>query len=142
MNCMFLGHRDAGGEAKETVKTAILDLIEKEKIDAFLVGNNGNFDFYVQCVLQEMKEAGADIRFCIVLSYLGEKALSGNQSETVFPEGLENTIPKYAISKRNEWMIKNASYLIAYVKHNFSHTKKWIDKAKKRGLTVIDLADM
>lgn len=26
MNCMFLGHRDAGGEAKETVKTAIFYL--------------------------------------------------------------------------------------------------------------------
>ncbi len=131
MNCMFLGHRDAGGEVKETIKTAILHLVKKERVDRFLVGNNGNFDFCVQCVLKELKEAGVDIDFCIVLSHPEEKALSNNQSETIFPEGLEDAIPKYAISKRNEWLIKNSAYLIAYMKHNFSHTKKWVEKAKK-----------
>ena len=107
----------------------------------FLVGNNGNFDFYAQCVLRELKTEGYGICFDIVFSHLGENALSQNQSETVFPEGLEKALPRFAISKRNDWLIKNSSYLIAYVVHTFSNSYKWMQKASKRGLKIINLAD-
>lgn len=73
MNCTFFGHRDVTCEVKELLKSAILDLIDKEHINNFLVGNNGNFDFYVQCTLAELKKEGVDISFAIVLSHLGKK---------------------------------------------------------------------
>ena len=141
MNCTFFGHKDATDEVKFLLRESILCLMKKESVEKFLVGNNGNFDFYVQCVLQELKEAGVDRHFDIVLSHLGEEALSGLQTETIFPEGLERAIPKFAISKRNDWMINNSSVVIAYVKHDFSNSSKWIEKAAKKGLRFINLAD-
>jgi len=140
MNCTFFGHRDATEEIKKRLKETILHLIQKENVKNFVVGNNGNFDFYAQCVLKELQNEGVDLCFDIVLSRLGEIALSGNQNETIFPEGLEDTLPKFAISKRNEWLIKNSSFLIAYVTHTFSNSYTWMQKASKRGLKIINLA--
>ena len=92
-------------------------------------------------VLEELKNDGVGASFDIVLSRVNEKALSENQRETVFPEELEKSIPKFAISKRNDWLIKNSSILIAYVEHRFSNSSKLLEKAIKRGLEVINLAD-
>ena len=99
----------------------------------FPVGNNGNFDFYAQCLLRELKNEGFKINFSIVLSRLGELSVSKNQSDTIFPEEPENGLPKFAISKRNEWLIKKSSFLITYTKHKFSNSQKWLEQAIKKG---------
>lgn len=141
MICTFFGHRDVTVCVKARIRDVVLDLIRTGRVSKFLVGNNGNFDFYVQCVLEELKNDGVGVTFDIVLSRVNEKALSENQRETVFPEELEKSIPKFAISKRNDWLIKNSSILIAYVEHRFSNSSKLLEKAIKRGLEVINLAD-
>lgn len=141
MNCIFFGHHDAPSEIKASIKRAIFLLYQKEHIQNYYVGNNGKFDYYVQCILKEMINDGIDICFNIVLSNLNETALSGYQYDTVFPEGLENTPKRFAIAKRNDWLIRNGSFLIAYVKNPFSNSKKWFEKALKRGIQVINLAE-
>ena len=113
MNCAIFGHHDAGAEVKPLLKEAIIYLVQDKHIRNFPVGNNGNFDFYAQCVLQELKLEGVNINFSIVLSHIEESSLSKNQNETIFPEELENAIPRFAIFKRNEWIIKKSSFLIA-----------------------------
>ena len=139
MNCTFFGHRDATEEVKPKLREIILNLLKSGRVERFFVGNNGNFDLYVQNILQELKENGVGVHFDIVLSSIGEKAVSDNQNETIFPEELANAIPRFAISKRNDWLIKNSSILIAYVKYSFSNSGKLIEKAQKRGLEVINL---
>ncbi len=141
MNCTFFGHRNADSKIKELLKKLVYILITERKVDTFYVGNNGNFDYYAQCVLQELKNGGQDFNYYIILSYVDERALSGNQAATLFPEELENCIPRFAVSKRNRWLIKNSSFLLAYSKHTLSNSSKWIAAAQKRGLEVINLAD-
>lgn len=82
-----------------------------------------------------------NVSYSIVLSRPDEKALSGDQSHTIFPEELDGAPPKFAVSKRNEWMLKRSLTVIAYVKSYFSNSQKWIDRAEKRGLSVINLAE-
>ena len=77
----------------------------------------------------------------MVLSTINETAIGTKQKYTVFPEELENALPKFAISKRNDWMINNSQIVITYVRHNFSNSHKWLEKAKKKGLGVINLGD-
>ena len=141
MTCTFIGHRDAPNKIKLSLKEAILYVIEKERIEKFLVGNNGSFDFYAQCALRELKEERPTICFDIVLSRLDEKVISENQGETLFPAGLETALPKFAISKRNNWLINNSSILIAYAKYRISNSGKWLERASKKGLKIINLAD-
>ena len=141
MVCTFFGHKDSPYYLKEELKNVILQLIEERGVKNFYVGNNGNFDYLVQLVLKEISYDRDDIDFCIVLSYLGEKALSNAQKHTVFPEELEFSVPRFAISKRNEWMLKQASITVVYVNHRFSNAHKWLEKASAKGLEVINLSN-
>ena len=138
MVCTFFGHKDAPSNIKMRLEEIIEALIN-EGVKNFYVGNNGNFDFYVQGVLENIVKKHNDIRFSVVLSTINETAIGAKQKYTVFPEGLENALPKFAISKRNDWMINNSQIVITYVRHNFSNSHKWLEKAKKKGLRVINL---
>ena len=140
MVCTFFGHKDAPSSIKMRLEEIIEALIN-EGVKNYYVGNNGNFDFYVQGVLENIVKKHNDIRFSVVLSTINETAIGTKQKYTLFPEGLENALPKFAISKRNDWMINNSQIVITYVRHNFSNSPKWLEKAKKKGLGVINLGD-
>ena len=138
MNCTFFGHRNAPDKIKGQLKETILSLWESG-IEHFYVGNNGGFDFLVQIVLREIS-LERDIKYSIVLSHIDEVALGAEQQKTIFCEGMERALPRFAISKRNEWLIKHSSVVVAYVADPFSNSSAWIERARKRGLTVINLA--
>ena len=40
-SCTFFGHRTAGKEIEPIVKSTLIELIEKNSVDTFYVGNNG-----------------------------------------------------------------------------------------------------
>ena len=56
--------------------------------------------------------------------------LEKEYDEIVYPE-IENTIPKFAISKRNEWMINQADYVFAYVQTHYVGAYKTLLYAHK-----------
>ena len=140
MNCTFLGHRDTTSRIKSRLKESILYL-QRQGVECFYVGNNGSFDALVQNVLLELSLKEKSIKYFIVTSFLGEIAMSGEQERTIFPEGQELACPKFAISKRNEWLLNNSSYVIAYVKRSRSNSCKFVERAKRKGLSVINLAE-
>ena len=141
MRCTFFGHRNAPDNIKTILKSAIIQLIEFEGVKSFYIGNNGNFDFLAQCALIEIAAERNDINCTVVLSHIGEKALCGRVEYTIFPEALEGVIPKFAISKRNEWLLKKCNFVITYKKHNYSNTQRLIEKAVKKGLKIIALQE-
>ncbi len=140
MTCTFLGHHDAPSSLYDTLKKEIERLIFEGVVN-FTVGNNGSFDLMVQRILCEISKENSKIKISIVLSRINELAISGFQESTVFPEGLELAIPKFAICKRNEWLLGNAQILISYVRHTTSNSYKWLKKAKNQGLKIINLAE-
>ena len=140
MNCCFIGHADTPFELRSKLKETITDLISQGTLN-FYVGNNGNFDLLVQEVLTDMIKEGQPINLNVVLSYHNEEVIRAEQKFSLYPDGLENTPLRYAISKRNDLLIKNSHILVTYVKHRFSNSHKWVDKAKKKGLKIINLAD-
>lgn len=140
MNCIFFGHRDTPSSVKPSL-IATIKRLSQEGVTHFYVGNNGDFDFLVQGALEELSRENPNIKYDIVLSYLGERAISGNQSATILPEGLEQALPRFAISKRNEWLIKNSTIVVAYVTNTLSNCHKWVEKARKKGAEIINLAN-
>ena len=141
MNCTFFGNKDTPSRVKNDLKDTIKRLINEKGVVRFYVGNNGNFDLFVQNVLSDLKKERIDIDYAIVLSSIREIAIDGDQEATIFPEELETVPPRFAISRRNDWMIKNSDYLIAYAKHPFSNSRKWVERATKKGLKIINLAE-
>ena len=142
MVCTFFGHKDAPDSIKNELKSAINHLVNLYGVRMFYVGNNGSFDSLVQRTLIEIQKECPAVSFYVVLSYLGEHAVSAEQEKTILPEGQELALPRYAISKRNGWLINKSNFVIAYVRHRYSNSWKWLEKSRKRGLTVINLAEI
>ena len=138
MKCCFFGHRDAKSKVKEVLKSTVAMLI-KEGVTDFYVGNNGKFDYYVQQTLGELISKGYNIRVTVVLSYIDEVAICLDQKYTLYPNGLDKTPLRFAISKRNDYMINISQIAIIHVRHSFSNSHKLCEKAKKKGLRVIEI---
>ena len=105
----------------------------------FLVGNNGQFDHCVQITLENLLHQGYCFDYSIVVSRIGEKALSGAQDKTLFPSRLDSSLPRFAISKRNQWLIDNSNAIICYVDNKFSNSYKWALKGLRKNLEIINL---
>ena len=142
MVCTFFGHRDTPRIAELILKEKIIYLIENTNVDKFYVGNNGNFDFMVRKTLESIKQKYTHIVYFIVLAYMPGKTITFDYSNTIYPDGLECVHRKYAIYKRNLWMISKADYVIGYVNKNIGGAAKFMDIAKRKKKNVINIADM
>lgn len=47
--------------------------------------------------------------------------------------GHRDTPPKFAISKRNRWMIEHSDIVVTYVKYHFGGAAQWKVLAEKKG---------
>ena len=56
MKCTFFGHRNAPKEILPKLEDILKELIEKEGVNEFLVGNQGAFDSMVAEKLIELKK--------------------------------------------------------------------------------------
>ncbi len=144
-SCTFFGHRIINKDIKNLLTRQIDNLIAEHGVNVFYVGNNGQFDHLVAAVLRELKSRNPQISYSIVLAYLPEREKEYNQlsyTETIYPEGLEYTPPRFAISKRNQWMVQQSDYVIAYVEHSIGGAAQFTEYARKKHKTVINLADL
>lgn len=134
--CTFFGHRECPEDIKPALTRAVERLICEEGVDCFYVGNQGHFDAMVRSVLRQMGEKYPHIRYGVVLAYFpaGE-----GKDDTMFPEGLESVHPKFAIDRRNRWMIERCDYALGYVRHHWGGAAKYMDAAKSMGKRVIFL---
>ena len=139
MICTFFGHREVYESIGELLKREILRLYYHDQASEFYIGNKGSFDAIVQRICAEIAEAHSEFSYSVVLSRPNERPLCTAARETFFPQELDSVPPRFAVSKRNDWMLKHASVLIAYQRHRFSNTERYVKLARKRGLTVIDI---
>ena len=142
MTCTFFGHRDAPDTIKPILREIIIDLIENRGVDLFYIGNQGAFDRTAIGVLRELKEEYPQIKYYVVLAYVPhnkERLGLKNSDSTIYPECLDKTPPKYAIIKRNRWMIERADFVITYVTHITGGAADFKALAEKKGKTVINL---
>ena len=68
--CAFFGHRDTAEQIYPLLRKTLVEIIEKDSVDTFLVGDEGNFDRMVQRVLKELQADYSGLVFSIVLAYL------------------------------------------------------------------------
>lgn len=140
VKCTFFGHRDAPDSVKPFLYTAIESLIISNGVDSFYVGNNGNFDRMVIFCLKSLKLKYPHIRYFVILAYLPDKKLCNiDEQDTIYPEFLCNTPKKFAICKRNRWMIEQSDFVITYVKHHFGGAAQFEQIAINKNKKVINL---
>ncbi len=136
--CTFFGHRQIHENIEPSLRTAITELIQKENVSKFYVGCEGQFDSLVKRTLLDIRNDHPNIEIIAVLAYLDKKY--DLLTDSVFPQCLERVPPRFAIPKRNEWMVKQSDFVIAYVRWTYGGSGKAVEYAEKKGKTVINLA--
>lgn len=142
--CTFFGHRDCPETIKPKIRTAVIDLIENHGVTMFYVGNQGNFDRLVRCVLKETTTAYPEVGYAVVLAYMPPTKvanLSEDFSDTMLPEGIEKVPKRYAIPWRNKWMIEQSDCVAAYITRFYGGTAKSVNlaKCKQKNIYLINV---
>ena len=136
----FFGHRDVTHDIRAKLQFIIEQLITEKQINSFYVGHQGQFDSMVYSVLKELKVKYPHIRYAVVLAYMPDSYIKEVYGEdTLFPDDMESVPKKYAISKRNDWMIQHSDYAVCYVHKITGGAAKFREKAEKKGLQIIDV---
>ena len=142
MICTFFGHRVVPDEIEPTLRSALVELIEKRGVTLFYVGNNGAFDAMVRRVVKELS-ACYPITYYVVLAYLPgtcRGAKTTDDTDTILPEGIETVPKRFAIAYRNRWMVTHADVVVTYVTHRIgSGAAQFKRLAEKKGKTVLEL---
>ena len=140
--CTFFGHRDCPETLKPKLREVLGDLITNHDVDMCYVGHQGQFDAYVPSELEKLKQEYQNINYAVVLAYMpGKKTEYGDYSDTMLPEGIESVHPHYAISWRNNWILKPSDYVVTYITHSYGGAAQCAKKAKGQQKRVVNIAE-
>ena len=138
--CTFFGHRDCPAPIRVQLRAVLIDLITNHDVDMFYIGNQGRFDTIVRGVLRKLKKEYPQINYAVVLAYMPGKQMEfDDYSDTMLPEGIESVHPRYAISWRNNWMLRQSDYVVTYITHPWGGASQFSIKAKRQGKIVINI---
>lgn len=141
--CAFFGHRDCPSSIKPKLRETLIDLIENHAVNMFYVGRQGAFDAIVRSVLRELAKRYPHVHYAVVLDRLPQKRGeldSSDYSDTLLPEGIESAHPRFAISWRNDWMLRQSGYVVTYITCSWGGAAQFAKKAGHQKKTVINLA--
>ena len=134
-SCFFIGHRDADERLLPRLELVVDRLIREEVVRYFYVGGYGGFDRLAAAAVRRMKQKYPDITLMLVLPYHPAERPTeapGGFDGTYHPDGLENTPKRYAIVRANRIMVDVCDWLVCYVRHGASNSRKLLEYAQKR----------
>ena len=137
----FFGHRDTPQAIQGILESTIENLILNHEKIQFFVGNQGGFDRLVQKTLHSLEARYPHILCFEILAYFPVADKEKNDMQTIYPEGLEKTPPKFSIARRNRWMVDHSDVVITYVTQITGGAFQFKKIAEKKGKTVINLPD-
>ena len=136
----FCGHREilsGEDEIRKRLIEEVESLIHKGATE-FLLGGYGSFDYMCAGVVKELKQKYPHIKSILVKPYLNKPFDNWLYDESEYPP-IENTPKKFAIIKRNEYMVDRADTLIAYVKYETGGAVTTLKYATKKNKTIINI---
>ena len=134
---VFFGHRDAPSVIYGDLVCTVRQLVQ-QGVDTFYMGNNGSFDRMAMRAVRQVGDEFAHIRYAVVLAYLQTDPC---EEPTVYPEGLEGVPRRFAIDRRNGWMVAQADWVIGYVTVGYGGAAKFLERARRQGKRVINLGE-
>ena len=142
MTCTFFGSRDTPSNIMPALRNTIRRAILEYGTDRFLVGSQGNFDRLAQSVLQSCKEEFPFLRYNVVLAYLpgfSSSEILSDPSVIIYPEGLENVPPRFAIVRRNRWMTDHSDLVICHITAPWGGAAKAVEYAEKKNKIILPI---
>ncbi len=150
MKIAFLGHSklyDCGDLGKKVEKNIIDNIIKDENM-IFYCGGYGDFDVLCAGVCRAIKQQNTKCEVVLVTPYMKFSRenrvtyqIDHNIYDSILYPPLENVPLRFAVSKRNEWMVNEADLIIAYVKYSYGGAFKSLEYARRRKKHIINLAE-
>jgi uncharacterized phage-like protein YoqJ len=137
MIVMFCGHKEISEPDKlqrwlvETVEALI-----QRGADTFYLGGYGAFDRLAANVVWSKKRLYPSVQSILVLPYLDRAVDATDYDSTIYPP-LENVPRRFAISRRNEWMVDHSDVVVAYVTHEWGGAATTLRYAKRKHKEII-----
>ena len=133
----FCGHDNVQDldQVRDWLCNVLEQFSKKESVICYL-GGYGGFDRLAVSVVRQMQQANPTLQAVLILPYLNRKYDESGYDYTLFPP-LESAPPRYAISKRNQWMVQQADVVIAYVTHNWGGAAKTLEYARRKKKKVV-----
>lgn len=136
MTITFCGHSQTSDQDKVA---SWLDMILPALIEGgattFYLGGYGDFDRLAAAAVRRQKSVYSHIESVLVLPYLNKEFDPTAYDCTTYPP-LEKVPPRYAIAKRNQWMVCESDVVISGVIHSWGGAAKTLDFAKRKGKVI------
>ena len=87
-------------------------------------------------IVRELKKSHPDIHSTLVIPYMDRDYNIELYDGFIYPP-LENTPLRFAISKRNEWMVDQADVVVAYITHDWGGAIKTLEYAQRKKKRII-----
>ena len=126
----------------------LLSLLHELVVDGntvFFLGEYGAFDAFAYECCKKFKATHPNVKLIFVTPYISpeyQKNYLNHQEKRydhiIYPP-LENVPPKFAISRRNKWMVQKADLVIAYIRHDWGGAYKTYQHARRLGKKICDL---
>ena len=146
----FVGHSkiNKSNILHDRIRQVILENIKQNERIMFYCGGYGDFDTFCIEICISIRKQIPNCELVYVTPYILTKPIRREKhlnefdiyDSIVYPP-IEKTPPKFAIIKRNEWMINEADLIIAYVTHTYGGARKALEYAAKKKKRIINLAD-
>ena len=136
MTITFCGHSQISDQDKisKWLDMLLPSLIECGA-ETFYLGDYGDFDRLAAAAVRRQKAVYPSIESVLVLPYLGRKFDAAAYDSTTYPP-LEKVPPRYAIVRRNQWMVCESDVLISGVTHSWGGAAKTLDFARSKGKVI------
>lgn len=134
---------------REKLIEAICENLPVNEKVSFYCGGYGEFDILCAQTCHALKKPNINIEVLLITPYITEfhqKKLNQDPQikelydAIVYPP-LESVPLRYAIIRRNEWMMEQADLIIAFVTHTFGGAHKALLYAKRKKKKIINLSD-
>ncbi len=144
----FCGHSNYlfDEKEKEKLEQILITEIRKNPTCKFYLGGYGDFDEMCLQTLRKLKREFPNIELLFITPYLDENysklELAKYYYDAVIFPPIERVPRMIAILKRNEWMVKEADLVIAYVKYSWGGAVKTLEFAKRKNIPIYNIAFM
>lgn len=140
----FCGHREftPDAEKEKTIIDILLKYAETEQEVVCYTGGYGAFDWFAASCIRKAQAIVQNIRNYLIIPYITTSYLDRIKihieefDEIIYPP-LESVPKRFAIIRRNKWMVDNSDLLIAYVKYSWGGAARTLEYAKRRRMEII-----
>lgn len=141
MKISFFGHKNSFDLELyyDNIKNLLLNLIKTQPVVELYFGGYGNFDSLCLCIARKLKLEYPEIKIYYVTPYLHQSHLDNINKDLyddiIFPP-IENTPFKFAIIKRNYWIIENSDLIVFYLLNSFGGAYNAYNYAKRKKKSI------